>query len=245
LGLLMAGWDVRVAVEYDKWAAETYRYNHKKTVLLEQDITTLKGWDILVKARINKGDLDLLAGGPPCQGFATVNPKRSVTDPRSKLMWEFIRMTKELEPKYFMIENVPGLLSFKDFFILLMKALEDTGYVVRCLMMDAVDYGVPQRRKRIFIHGARKDLNMIPVFPTPTHYDPDKEKGFKKNQISPALIRNHCFAINGFPKEEVKDLYWNSVLNIQMNKKTAAQVLDNAVIRFIADNIARKKQRKK
>lgn len=240
LGLLNAGFHVRVAVEIDKWAASTYRWNHKHTVLMERDIRSLTGKKVLAAGNLKKGELDLLVGGPPCQGFTTIAKNRSIDDPRSRLMWEFIRMVGEMKPRIFEIENVPGLLYFKDFFILLMETLEKKGYIVRCLMMNACDYGVPQHRKRIFIQGVRKDLNKIPIFPTPTTpRDPEVDKKAKKNKaiFPPSLVKMYCFAPNGFPKGEVKDLYWNSTLNIQMNKKTASHVLDVAIGRLIAEGI--------
>ena len=106
-------------------------------------------------------------------------------------------------------------------------------------MMDAADYGVPQRRKRIFIQGVRKDLGFLPGFPQPTHYDPERDKkvSAKGNSIPPSALKGGCFATNGFAKEEVKDLYWNSVLNIQMNRKTAPYVLDVAIGALIGEGI--------
>ena len=117
-----------------------------------------------------------------------------------------------------------------------MKTLEECGYVVRCLMMDAADYGVPQRRKRIFIQGVRKDLGFLPGFPVPTHFAPEQLKT-KDRIFRPAEVAVECFAINGFSKEEVKDLHWNSILNIQMNRKTAPYVFDVAIGKLIGEGI--------
>lgn len=238
LGVSMAGFDVRAAVENDIWAAQTYKLNHKGTALLRQDIQTLTGANLLKAARLKLGDLDFLFGGPPCQGFTTVNTKCGIDDPRSKLIHEFIRMTKETMPRIFMIENVPGLLSFKDFFILLMKTLEDIGYVVRTLMLDACSYGVPQHRKRIFIQGHRKDMKSIPSFPVPTHFDPDIDKKLK-GQIPPSALVDGCFAHNGFSKEEVRDLHWNNILWIQMNRKTAPEVFEAATNNLLFGSIVK------
>jgi len=237
LGLKKAGFQVIAAVEIDKWAAETYRHNHKDTIVLEEDIRQVTARHLLKIARIKKGELDLLVGGPPCQGFSIMNVNRSLNNPRSKLMYEFIRMAKGILPKIFEIENVPGMFSYNDFFILLMKTLERYGYVVRCLMMDAVSYGLPQYRKRIFIQGTRKDLNIIPTFPTPSYFDP-KQLKLKKGQIfTAAEIATECFAVNGFMKEEVKDLYWNGKLDIQMNRKTAANVINLAINKLLGESI--------
>ena len=236
LGFKMAGFKILVAVELDKWAAQTYKANHKGTIMVEEDITKLTSNRLMKIAKIRKRQLDMLFGGPPCQGFTTSNVKRSLDDPRSKLMYEFIRIVKEIQPKMFMIENVPGMFAYKDFFILLMELLEKCKYTVRCLMMDAVSYGVPQYRKRIFIEGVRKDLDFLPVFPPPENFDPEQLK--RKDKIfAPADVAIKCFALNGFSKEEVKDLYWNTKLHIQMNKKTAPYVFNMAIGELIGESI--------
>ncbi len=238
LGMEWGGIDVRAAVEYDASAALTYRMNHRRTVLLKQDIRTLSGIDLLRAARLKDGELDLLFGSPPCQGFSTSNTvNRGLDNPNSKLMNEFIRLTKETTPRVFLIENVPGLLSYKDFFIMLLGALENIGYAVRFLIMDAASYGVPQHRKRVLIQGCRNDLNRIPSFPPPTHFDPDINKKLK-SQVPPSALAVKCFATNGFSKEEVRDLYWNNVLWIYMNKKTAGEVLDRAITELICETFA-------
>lgn len=236
LGVEQGGFKVLVAVEIDKWAAETYRLNHKNTVVLEEDIQKLKGKDLLKIARLRKGELDFLFGSPPCQGFSTANVKRSLNDPRSKLMNEFTRMVREIKPRMFMIENVPGLFAYKDFFILLMEKLMGCGYVVKCLMMDACSYGVPQKRKRIFLEGVREDLGFLPVFSRPTHFDPEQLKA-KGKMLPLSAMAVECFAINGFSKEEVKDLYWNKPLCIQMNRKTAVRVFEIAMGKLIGEAI--------
>jgi len=237
LGVKQAGFNVLAAVEFDKWAAETYRTNHKDTIMIEEDITKLTANRLMKIAKIKRSQLDFLVGGPPCQGFTTINTKRSLDDPRSKLMSEFIRMVKGIQPKIFMIENVPGMFAYKDFFILLMETLEKCGYIVRSLMMDAMSYGVPQYRKRIFIQGVRKDLNFLPGFPPPTHFDPKLLKTKDYKLFTPATVAIECFAINGYPKEEAKDLYWNKSLHIQMNKKTAADTFDLAINKLIGEVI--------
>lgn len=237
LGMRKAGFKILVAVENDKWAAQTYRANLKGTVVLEEDIRELTAGRLLEIAKIKKRELTLLFGGPPCQGFSVLSSNRSLDNPNSKLMNEFVRMVKGIQPRVFYIENVPGLLAFKDFFILLMECLEKCGYVTRCLMMDAVSYGVPQYRKRVFIQGARKELNMLPVFPSPTHFGPEQLK-IKDNQMfQPAAVAVECFAKNGFSKEEVKDLYWNNKLGIQMNRKTALNAWECATGKLIGEGI--------
>ncbi len=237
LGMRRAGFKILVAVENDKWAAQTYRTNHKGTVVIEEDIRELTAKRLLRIAKVRKGQLTLLFGGPPCQGFSLVSTSRSLDNPKSKLMNEFVRMVKGIQPKGFYIENVPGLFAFKDFFILLMECLENCGYETRCLMMDAVSYGVPQHRKRIFIQGVRKDLGILPAFPSPTHFSPEQLKTKDDQMFQPAVVAVKCFATNGFSKEEVKDLWWNKTMGIQMNRKTAGDRWNCAIGELIGEGL--------
>ena len=241
LGMEEAGVKVLAAVENDHGACEALRCNqpryHKDMLVVERDIKTITGIWLLDQVGLKVGELDILFGGPPCQGFSTSNNHRSIDDPRSKLMNEFVRMVRETQPKVFYVENVPGCFAFKNFFYLLMETFEGCGYVVRCLMMDAGSYGVPQRRKRIFIQGMREDLKIIPAYPVPTHFDPEQIKVEKDGLLSQAEVAKECFAVNGFPKDEVKDLWWNEKLCIQMNRKTAAVRVDEAINNLIAQKI--------
>lgn len=238
LGLQQAGIDVIGAVEMNDCCVQTLEANKATAFpnmkIIQEDITTLTGASLLEKVGMVKGQLDILSGGPPCQGFSTASSTRSETDPRSKLMWEFIRMVKQIQPRLFMIENVRGLMSFKDFFILLLTSLEDCGYVVRFNLLDAVHYGVPQKRKRVIIDGARNDLNKIPTYPEPTHFNYDtKDKGL----VPVWLVSQKCFAKHGFSKEEVRDVWMNTKLDILMNKKTAAEQIDQAVNEILLETV--------
>lgn len=242
LGMQQAGIEVVAAVEIEQAACDTLYANKPaffpSMEIIQADIKDLTGMDILARVGLNKGELDILFGGPPCQGFSLMNKNRSIDNPKSKLMWEFIRMVREISPRVFMIENVPGLLAYKDFFILLLESLEKCGYVVRFIKLDAVSYGVPQFRKRIFIQGIRSDLNKIPSFPIPTNFSKEMleqpEGGFSK-----ALIAQKCFAINGFTKEEVKEVYWNQTLRILMKKNSAGDVVERAFRSCIFESLKR------
>jgi len=239
LGLQQAGIDVVGAVEINKSCVETLEANKTtafpKMKIIQADITKLSGERLLKMCGLAKGELDILSGGPPCQGFTYASSRRSVDDPRSKLMWQFIRMVKEIQPRYFVIENVRGLMSFKDFFRLLLKTLEKCGYAVRFNLLDAASYRVPQRRFRVFIDGARDDLNIIPAFPSPTHFDLDKKA--EKNYIPASLVAVKCFATHGFTRKEVGDVWFNTRLEILMNKKTAAAQIERAVQEIIFETI--------
>ena len=242
LGVSQAGFDVVAAVEIDKGACDTLQANKPKCfpnmLIIEKDIRELSGAELLDMVGMKRGELFLLIGSPPCQSFSFANTKnRSIDDPRSKLMFEFIRMVDELQPKAFYIENVPGLFTFKDFFYSLMQLLEECGYVVRFLMMDACSYGVPQHRKRIFIQGTRNDTDWLPTFPEPQNFDPEALKA-KILNLSRASIAKKCFQVNGFTKEEIKEVWWNTKLWIQMKKKTAAEKVDQAINECLVDGMA-------
>lgn len=238
LGLQQAGIDVVLAVEKDQWCCDTLYWNKAKAFpkmqIIEADICGLSGEYLLGKVGLAKGELDMLVGGPPCQGFSYASSTRSLDDPRSKLMWQFIRMVNEIQPRYFVIENVRGLLSFKDFFRDLLDCLEKCGYVVRFNLLDCASYGVPQRRVRVLIDGARSDLNVLPAYPVPIHFSPRQLKA-SKHSIPAALVAQKCFAVNGFDKSEVDDVWWNAKLDILMNKKTAAEKVNQAVNEIIAE----------
>ncbi len=244
LGLQQAGIDVVAAVEKDKWCCDTLKRNKAtafpKMKIIQADICSLSGEYLLEQVGLAKGQLDMLVGGPPCQGFTYASSRRSPNDPRSKLMWQFIRMVKEMQPRFFCIENVRGLLSFKDFFRDILKRLEKCGYVVRFNLLDCASYGVPQRRHRVMIDGARSDLNIVPKYPPPTHFSPvqlGKKKKAGENSIPPALVAEKCFATHGFDRKEVDDVWWNNKLGVMMNKKTAAEKVNQAVDEILLEAV--------
>lgn len=151
LGLKRAGFNVLAAVEVDRLAVEAYRLNHKGVIVWRQDIRTLRTSTVMRKLNIQPGQLGLLAGCAPCEGFSsmrTLNGHRSVDDPRNDLLFEFLRFVKGLQPQTVMMENVPALGSDGRFhnFISVVRQL---GYSVRFRTVDVSEYGVPQRRKRL------------------------------------------------------------------------------------------------
>ncbi len=157
VGLRKAGFEVLGAIEVDETAAKTYRLNHPTTHVWQEDIQTLNPNDVLMQLEMVPGDLDLLAGCPPCQGFSTMrtrNGRKSVKDPRNHLLMEFLRYVEMLRPKAVMMENVPRLAKYWRFihFRSRMKAL---GYKGHFKVLDAANYGVPQRRKRLIYMASR------------------------------------------------------------------------------------------
>jgi DNA (cytosine-5)-methyltransferase 1 len=164
LGLKQAGFAVIGAVEIDGLAVETYRANHPEVQVWEKDISKLRAPTMMRKLRLAAGELDLLAGCPPCQGFSTLttmNGAYVVDDPRNDLVLAFIRFTRALRPKAVMFENVPGLQR-DGRFRRLQRELERLGYAVNAAVLDAADYGVPQRRKRLIALAAPKLAPALP-----------------------------------------------------------------------------------
>lgn len=151
VGLKKAGFQVIGAVDVDALSLKTYKANHRNVELWESDIRELEPADLLKKAGLNKGELDLLAGCPPCQGFSTMrtmNGAISVEDPRNDLLMEFQRFVEVLRPRAIMMENVPGLADDERFakFCRRMKRL---GYLGDHRVLNAAEFGVPQRRRRL------------------------------------------------------------------------------------------------
>lgn len=156
-GLKQAGFMVVGAVELDPSACRVYRQNHPKTRLWKMDIARLTGPEISKALGIPVGELDLLGGCPPCQGFSTLRTKNGKRRPREKqndLIFEFLRLVRSLRPKQIMLENVPALYRnkrFRDF----KRALRSSGYVVKASILNVVDYGVPQKRRRVVLLASR------------------------------------------------------------------------------------------
>lgn len=160
-GLKEAGFDVLGAIEIDPIAGETYHLNHPEVHVWKADIKTVKGTAVRRKLKLRKGSLDLLAGCPPCQGFSsmrTLNGNKTVDDPQNSLLMEFLRFVEELRPKAVMMENVPALAEdnrFKAF----CDRLAKLGYLGQFRVLDAANYGVPQRRRRlIYMASVRKEI---------------------------------------------------------------------------------------
>src|SRR5690349_5415269 len=157
-GLRQAGYKVVGAVERDPLACSTYRQNHKDVRLWEADITQLSGKRMMRALRLRRGALDLLAACPPCQGFSkmrTKNGKRWVRDPQNRLIADVLRLTRSIKPVAVMVENVPGLGKSKRFGAF-RRALESLGYRVRTDVLDAADFAVPQRRRRLVLLASRR-----------------------------------------------------------------------------------------
>lgn len=153
-GLRDAGFEVVGAIELDDLAAEGYRLNHPSVKLLQKDIREVRVAEFMREVDIDPGELDLLAGCPPCQAFSTLrslNGGRRVRDKMSRdLILEFMRFVRGLKPKAIMLENVPRLRKDKRLDAV-RRELHQLGYHVICDVLNAADYGVPQRRRRMIL----------------------------------------------------------------------------------------------
>ena len=175
-GLSEAGFHSLFASEIVPVYAETYRKNHPSSDVLTADIRTVNAEDILHQLKMKKGQLDLLAGGPPCQGFSINAPIRSLLDERNHLFKEYLRFVDAFAPRAVLIENVPGLVSFEHGATLhaILDALSQLGYGTDVRILGAPYYGVPQMRWRTIIIGLRGKQLPANAFPEPTYHAPIK-----------------------------------------------------------------------
>jgi DNA (cytosine-5)-methyltransferase 1 len=167
VGFMDHGYNVLFGVEHDKPAAQTYsaNFNHP---MLNEDIRALDT-DALVA---QYGKADVVIGGPPCQGFSMAG-KRDTKDPRNSLFMEYLRFVRAFDPKYFIMENVPGILTMKTasgelVADIIRSEVNAIGYNLKWKILLACDFGVPQKRRRVFFLGWRKDV-VEPEHPLPTH----------------------------------------------------------------------------
>ena len=174
LGFEQAGFDVLAAVEIDPIHCAVHQYNFPLWSVFCEDINKISSNKIRIDSNIKNQDIDVIFGGPPCQGFSLIG-KRLLEDPRNLLVFHFVRIVAELRPKYFVFENVKGMASGKHqtFIQELINKFEYYGYRV-CQpyqVLNAAYYGVPQKRERLFLLGCREDL-ALPNYPEPTFQPP-------------------------------------------------------------------------
>jgi DNA (cytosine-5)-methyltransferase 1 len=195
LGFEMAGFEVLAGVDVDPIGMETYRYNFPKAKAIVRDIRKLDSGELMKIAEVGAGQVDVVVGGPPCQGFSTigrvkiaslvregkwshlkVSHPRFIDDPRNVLYKEFMRVVRDLKPLFVVMENVQGMMSYRNGEIV-RQILEDfraLGYRAEARVLNAADYGVPQIRKRVIFIATR--VEKAPIrFPKPTHRDVEAE----------------------------------------------------------------------
>lgn len=155
-GFKHAGFESVVALEIDEWASETFAANHPGTKVITQDVRQVSANKLGLLA------IDGVIGGPPCQGFS-LSGNRDPKDPRNSLFMEFVRFVRELQPRFFVMENVLGLLSMKTrehrpVVEIIAEEFSKSGYRLMNIVLNSADFGVPQSRQRIFFIGLRQDL---------------------------------------------------------------------------------------
>ncbi len=170
LGFEKAGFNIVVANEFDPTIWETFKANHPNTKLIEGDIRKIKEEDF-------PNEIDGIIGGPPCQSWSEAGSLRGINDSRGQLFYDYIRILKDKKPKFFLAENVSGMLANRhsDAVKNIVATFKDCGYNVSITLVNAKDYGVAQERKRVFYIGFRNDLNIDFKFPVGSTVDDDKK----------------------------------------------------------------------
>lgn len=173
-GLCEAGFKSLYANEISLRYAQTYVANHPETHVDSRDIREVDAGKIRHVLGVKRGQLDLIAGGPPCQGFSINAPKRSTEDSRNHLFREYLRFVTEFQPKLVMIENVPGMVSFEGGATLdaILESLTQLGYDADVRILYAPHYGIPQTRWRTIVLGSRIGLDPATLFPEPLRNAP-------------------------------------------------------------------------
>lgn len=174
-GLVRAGFAILSAVEINEIAAQSYRANHPDVNLHVEDVCRITAASLLRENHLKIGELDLLAGCSPCQGFSRLRKGESGrNDPRNKLVFEYLRLVRGLRPKTILMENVPGIVNTEyglEIFDLVKEELERLGYNVDYKVINVADYGIPQFRKRFVLLGSRYKRHPIQL-PEETHASP-------------------------------------------------------------------------
>ena len=207
LGFEQAGFDVIWANEYDKEIWSTYERNHKNTILDKRSIVDIPSSDV--------PDCDGIIGGPPCQSWSEAGSLRGITDKRGQLFFEFMRILADKKPKFFLAENVSGMLlpTHKDALENIKRMFTEIGYNLSFELLNVSDFGVAQDRKRVFFIGYRNDLGLKFTFPKATTANDkvtlEEVIGDLKNNVLPAKegnltngndckVANHEYMIGGF-----------------------------------------------
>ena len=167
-GFKRAGYKALAATDYDLMAGKTFQHNHPDIPFILADIAALDADDLMNVAGVRPGEVDVICGGPPCQGFSLAGA-RIADDPRNQLFVEFARILNAVRPRFFVFENVAGLTSMQGGAVLaaILSTFRELGFTCTWKLVNAADYGVPQSRPRVIIMGYRG--NWGPTFPAPTH----------------------------------------------------------------------------
>ena len=236
-GLQMAGFSVATAVENDKNAASTYKRNHPNTVLIHKDIADLTAKELLGMVGIYSSEIDVIAGGPPCQGFSMANGwSRQINNSNNGFVWHFVKWVEQIKPKAFLMENVIGFTAIdkgnlKD---ALLKKFHELGYAnADIYTMDAANYGVPQHRRRVFLIG----------FLNKNKFEVPKEKfglnGRPFQTVADAIIGD-LPSINPLPGENKASYADEPISNYQSKIRNNKKILYNHITTNCAEYIRKK-----
>lgn len=192
LGFEKAGFEIPIANEYDKDIWATFKKNHPNTHLIEGDIRKIQEKNF-------PDDVDGIIGGPPCQSWSEAGSLKGIEDARGKLFYDYIRILRKVKPKFFLAENVPGMLANRHSEAVqnIIKMFEESGYNVTLNLVNAADYSVPQDRKRVFYIGFRKNLEIDFKFPEPVTPMPEDKLTLQdviadlQSTAIPALEKNY------------------------------------------------------
>ena len=173
-GFAMAGFDVRLAIEIDPSCCDTLRKNLHSTKILNRSVNEITAAEICAEAGLRIGEVDCIFGGPPCQSFSLAGKREGLNDDRGKLVFRFVELIREIRPKAFVLENVKGMVNWEGGIVLreiesLFEKPLPTGerYTVQHKVLNSANFGVPQKRERVFVVGSR--LKEQYNFPEPTH----------------------------------------------------------------------------
>lgn len=208
LGFEKAGFDILVANEFDKTIWETFRINHPNTNLIEGDIRK-------VDESLFPNDVDGIIGGPPCQSWSAAGALRGINDERGQLFFDYIRILRKVQPKFFLAENVSGMLANRNNQAVqnILEMFSESGYDVSLTLVNAKDYGVAEERKRVFYIGFRKDLGIDFKFPEGSTVDSKKKLTLRdiiwdlkdtavpaaeKNKHNPNAINNNEYFVGDY-----------------------------------------------
>jgi DNA (cytosine-5)-methyltransferase 1 len=167
-GFRQAGFTCLLAIDHDPQAIKTFAFNHPTVPCLTQDLKEVTAADICAMAKNSITNLDILSGGPPCQGFSLAG-QRIGDDPRNKLFLDFVRVANYFRPKFVVFENVSGIMSMQNGAVqhAIITEFKRIGYSCHSALLNAADYGVPQFRKRYILIASRDKIGI--GFPSPTH----------------------------------------------------------------------------
>jgi DNA (cytosine-5)-methyltransferase 1 len=174
LGFELAGFKIPIANEFDKTIWKTFKKNHPKTHLIEGDIRKITKADI---TEYLDTSIDGIIGGPPCQSWSEAGSLKGINDARGQLFFDYIRILTDFKPKFFLAENVSGMLANRHSEAVqnILTLFDKAGYDVSLTLVNAKNYGVAEERKRVFYIGFRKDLNINFKFPKGSTEDDDKK----------------------------------------------------------------------